>query len=378
MLLILGASTRAAAFSALRAGLEPACADLFADRDLRSVASAECIAAADYPKALASAADRAPAGAWIYTGSLENHPALVARVARRRPLWGNDGPTLRAVRDPVAVAEALRRAGLHAPGVRIEPRGLKRDGSWLVKPLASGGGRGIVPLERDYEGPAARRSYYQKRIPGPSFAAVFVASPGRSVTALVGVTRQIVGRPGFPFAYAGSLGPWPLAVGVRERIEAVGRTLASAFGLVGLFGVDLILRDGTPWPVEVNPRYTASVEVLELTEGRALLADHVRACDPAADVAPFVPQALTRPRFVGKLVVFAPSRCCFPGASEPALASSDRFAFRPIADVPDAGARFKPREPVLTVFAQGTTIETCWRRLRHRRAYWLRRLRASP
>src|SRR5437763_9510980 len=31
-LLILGASTRAAAFSALRAGLRPSCADLFSDR----------------------------------------------------------------------------------------------------------------------------------------------------------------------------------------------------------------------------------------------------------------------------------------------------------------------------------------------------------
>ena len=35
-LLIFGASVRAAAFSALRAGLQPWCADLFADADLRA------------------------------------------------------------------------------------------------------------------------------------------------------------------------------------------------------------------------------------------------------------------------------------------------------------------------------------------------------
>ena len=46
----------------------------------------------------------------------------------------------------------------------------------------------------------------------------------------------------------------------------------SAFGLAGWFGVDFILRDGIPWPVEINPRYTASVEIHELASGRSLLA----------------------------------------------------------------------------------------------------------
>jgi predicted ATP-grasp superfamily ATP-dependent carboligase len=379
MLLILGASTRAAAFSALRAGFEPVCADLFADRDLRSVTAVQRIAADHYPRALAAVAERASAGPWIYTGSLENHPRLVARIARHRPLWGNDAPILRAVRDPLAVAEALHRAGLPAPAVRSDPRGLKRDGSWLVKPLASGGGRGIVPLKHGHGqvGAAARPCYYQQRITGPSFAAVFVASQPTSTTRLVGITRQVVGRARFPFAYVGSLGPWPLAERVRERIERVGRTLAAASGLVGLFGVDLILRDGTPWPVEVNPRYTASVEVLELGLGRALLAEHARACDPAANVGPLPPWPLPRPRVVGKLVVFAPTRCYFPGAPEPAPVSDDPFAFRTIADVPDQGAHFEPGEPVLTVFAQGSTIDDCRLRLRRRRAYWLRRLRVS-
>ena len=40
-LLILGASTRAAAFSALRAGLAPRCADFFADRDLAATCPVE-------------------------------------------------------------------------------------------------------------------------------------------------------------------------------------------------------------------------------------------------------------------------------------------------------------------------------------------------
>ena len=102
----------------------------------------------------------------------------------------------------------------------------------------------------------------------------------------------------------------------------MGATLAASFGLIGLFGVDLILRDDVPWPVEVNPRYTASVEVLELALGRSLLADHARACD-AEPTGPVMAPVALRPRFVGKLIVFAPTRCRFPGIAERTAAADD-------------------------------------------------------
>ena len=50
--------------------------------------------------------------------------------------------------------------------------------------------------------------------------------------------------------------------------------MSKAAGLRGLFGVDFVLRDGIPWPVEVNPRYTASVEVLEFAAGIRALTLH--------------------------------------------------------------------------------------------------------
>ena len=48
-LLIFGASVRAAAFSALRAGLQPWCADLFADADLRARCPTIRVPAEVYP-----------------------------------------------------------------------------------------------------------------------------------------------------------------------------------------------------------------------------------------------------------------------------------------------------------------------------------------
>jgi predicted ATP-grasp superfamily ATP-dependent carboligase len=379
--LILGASARAAAYSARRAGLRPIAADLFADRDLRTIGPAERIAADSYPDGLADAADAAaPETPWIYTGALENHPELVERIARRRPLWGNDGSTLRAVRDPIAVAAILHHAGLRCPAVRTVAKGLPRDGTWLVKPLASAGGRGIAPLLEigmDDDGSAAVPCYFQERIAGTSLAALFVAARGDAT--LAGVTRQWVGRRGSPFAYAGSLGPWPITPRVRGRIEAMGRALAAGFGLVGLFGVDLVLLDGEPWAVEVNPRYTASVEVLELALGRSLLAEHVRACAPdapaSADPAAHRPGA--RPPVVAKMIVFSPTACRFPRIADPADPPSDPFAVPRLGDVPDRGTPFEAGEPVLTLFSHGRSVAACRRRLERRRGLWMQRLRKS-
>ena len=105
------------------------------------------------------------------------------------------------------------------------------------------------------------------------------SSPAKARRSLIGVTRQLIGAPGSPFAYRGSIGPVTISERLKARLDLMGRVLASEFALVGLFGVDFILRDDEPWPVEVNPRYTASVEVLELALGRSLLAEHLRACD---------------------------------------------------------------------------------------------------
>src|SRR5262245_48368054 len=116
--LIVGASTRAAAQSALRAGLVPICADLFAGLDLP--ACARVLEVPDYPQGLAAAAAQVPDCPWMYTGGMENHPELVARISKSRRLWGNGPEVVRRVRDPWLLGEMLAQAGL--PALRVWPR----------------------------------------------------------------------------------------------------------------------------------------------------------------------------------------------------------------------------------------------------------------
>src|SRR5262249_48077494 len=171
-LVILGASVRAAAFSALRAGLKPWCVDLFADLDLRAKCPAVAIAASRYPNGLTALAREAPPGPWMYTGGLENRPRLVRRIARERPLWGNDDAALAKVRDPVALRRALADAGAAYLDV-LQAAERPRAGIWLAKPVAGSGGAGVRFAN---DRPARRGEYLQRYCDGEPRSAVFVAA----------------------------------------------------------------------------------------------------------------------------------------------------------------------------------------------------------
>src|SRR5262249_60562803 len=146
-------------------GLRPYTADYFAERDLAAACPVHRVDPAHAARDFLAVAESLLPTPWFYTGGLENHPELVARITRRHRLWGLRAEALRAVRDPVRVAAALKVAGIPAPEVRRESRGLPRDGSWLIKPMASAGGRGIQPLTGG-AGPDSPAHYFQRRIAG--------------------------------------------------------------------------------------------------------------------------------------------------------------------------------------------------------------------
>jgi predicted ATP-grasp superfamily ATP-dependent carboligase len=372
--LILGASARAAAFSALRCGLRPYCADLFADRDLSAVCPVERIDPARGSAGFAEVAESLPPSPWFYTGGLENHPELVEQISRRHRLWGVGADELRKVRDPFAVAEALNAVGIPVPEVQDDPVGLPRDGSWLVKPVASGGGIGIEPyVGQEIADPRAK--YYQQRIEGPSFSALFIGSGDRA--RLVGVARQWVGDvPGRPFAYRGGIAPWNPGPAPAARLAELGDRLASAFGLVGWFGVDYVLHHGIPRPVEVNPRYTASVELHELAAGQPLLPEHRAACEglPMEAAGETRGQRTRRSRAAAKWIVYAPERLVVPEIAADAPVADGPDAFTTVADIPAPGACIEAGEPVMTLLARDSDVGACRARLTRLRRSWSMRL----
>ncbi len=360
--LILGASTRAAASSAIRAGLSPARGDYFADIDVGPV---ERVELGDIDGSFLAIARSRPGVPWFYTGGLENRPELVEQVSRGRPLWGAPASIIKRVRDPILVAQAFERSGLEHPRVSLAASGLPRDGSWLAKPLDSAGGRDVGPLVDDP--PAANRAwYYQERIVGPCFGALFLGFGSRSI--LVGACRQWRGIPDSPYGYRGSLGPIPLSRRLSARLAMIGEVLAREFAIPGWFGVDYILAAGVPWPIEINPRYTASIEVHERAMGISLLPAHRQACEQGAIPEPGRFPIVGPSLVVAKRIVYASRTMIAPVIDREEYENS-----RPetIADVPAAGTVLERGDPVMTVLASGPTASTCRARVIELEREWL-------
>jgi uncharacterized protein len=364
-LLIVGASARAAAASARRAGLDPWCADLFGDADLRALApdSVRC-PAGQYPGGLVEILREAPPGPWMYTGALENQPNLVRALADLRPLWGNGPNALVRCRSPFTVERLLCDARLAAPETRAADAELPGSCRWLRKPLKGAAGQGIRFADEAESCPHPRRHYYQQFVPGPPMSAVYAR--GRGGTRLLGVTEQLIGADWLnapAFRYAGNVGPVEVSPGVRDELVRVGQALGDGCDLLGLFGVDFVEHDGRPWVVEVNPRYPASVEVLERATGLVALSHHRSAFGPAAP--PITAPAPGGP-VAGKAILYAPRRVVVPTA----IGDLRRPDFRPgnpnarYADIPHHGEVIEAGWPVLTVLADGSDQPECLAALR--------------
>ncbi len=359
-MLIAGVSTRALAASAACAGYRVTAVDAFGDADLRAVAEVVVLRrdgeARFSPPAAAAAGRDVAAAVAAYTANFENYPDAVAALSRGRRLLGNPAAVLRAVRNPLALMRALRQQGFAVPVTRASapPATLAAD-SWLLKPRRSGGGHGTSRWRTGV--PVSRGAYLQERIRGATGSIVFAADGRRAVP--LGLSRQLVGLRPFGargFRYCGSL----LAAERRpvfsrqpellSRAAALAQAATEAFGLRGLNGLDFVARDGVPLPIEVNPRYSASMELVERATGASLFAIHVDACEGRLPAAMRLPS-----RVYGKAIVYA--------RRDVVVNDPDRWRVPAIADVPQAGERIGRGHPICTVLADAADADACRRTL---------------
>ena len=369
-LLICGASARAAAFSALRAGIEPICADLFADQDVCRVARTVVID--DYPRGLTNTISELPPAPWIYTGALENYPRTIAEIARRRTLLGNGPETLARVRDPLAWLRCLRENRLPILEARAEKNPPPRDGTWICKPLQSAGGANMQIWDAQTPPVPPRRSiFYQRLAEGDAYSALFLAFPGGAE--LIGVTRQLIGIPELnaaPFAYCGSIGPVSLPESIVEQLQKTGRCLGEFAEMRGLFGCDFLYDGTTAWPTEINPRYTASAEIYERCWDVPLLSWHSRAClgdfeaSASHDLHRMTRSLWEKPlQLHGKAILFACEPYVVPDLL-PSRGGGGIAAAEEIADVPVPNSTIPSGRPICTVFAAAGSVEECLAQLK--------------
>ncbi len=382
--LVAGVSTRAAAESAARAGFAVTALDAFGDLDqhpsVHGLSLPRDFGMAGGAGATARAGRNIACDAVVYVSNFENHPREVHTLTSDRALWGNSPAVLKCVRDPTRLMRALLRRGLAPPEVRRDfpsvdppadpprdPAGREmdpapppsdRDGRrWLVKPLASGGGHRVRPWHPGRRLPIG--SYLQEFVEGTPGSVAFVSAGGRAVP--LGVSRQLIGERAFGasgFQYCGSIlaaaGDMQFAcdTSLLSAASALALAVAEEFGVVGVNGIDFVTKDGVPHAVEVNPRWSASMELVERAYGMSMFAAHAAACSDGALPRFDLERARRGIDAVGKAVVFARQDIAV-GDTRPWLADPS------VRDVPHPDDHIAAGRPICTVFAVGHDSVAC-------------------
>ena len=343
MRILIAATTRAIAESAVRAGAAIVTVDYFGDLDQERLCETHPLRERRHgysAAAILEVARELPYDAVVYCGGLENHADVVAELARDRVLLGNTPETLRRVRDPHDLFPYLAGHGFAVPDTRGATDPLPDAGEWLVKPARGGGGQGV--RRWDGQRPAATQ-ILQEFVDGVSASASFVADGRRST--VLGWTEQLHAPHGF--RYAGNVMPLEGQTAARDEVEAVAAALTQEYRLRGLNGFDFVLRGDRPVVLEVNPRYCASMELVERATGVSVFGLHVAACRGDE-----LPSRITAASGVWeKAIVYATRTVAVPDTTE-------RLA-RGIRDVPHPAEVIRAGHPICTVLVSGATRSRC-------------------
>ena len=341
-ILIAGLTTRAIVESAVRAGATIVTVDYFGDLDQERLCETHSLRERGLgysPAAILEAARTLSYDAVVYCGGLENHPDVVAELARDRVLLGNAPETLRRVREPVELFRFLAGRGFAVPETRVATDPLPREGRWLLKPVRGGGGQGVRPWAGRLPSPS---QLLQERVDGVSGSASFVSDGRQSV--VLGWTQQLRARRSF--RYAGNLMPLRGSAAARKEVGAIADALTREYGLRGLNGFDFVLRRGRPVVLEVNPRYCASMELMDRASGASLFGLHLAACR-----GELLPPVALGPGVWGKAIVYATRTVAAPDTTA--------WLDEGIRDVPHPGEVIRAEHPICTVLASGSTRARC-------------------
>jgi uncharacterized protein len=359
-LIIVGSSVRAAAQSAVRAGFVPWCIDRRGDRDLRDIpgVAVRVVDPQHYPRAILHLLDEAPAETkLLLAGGLDGEFELLRAIGFEHHFITSPPEAVRKVRWPTALATIPTTKGLKHCQTLTSISFMRRlwrlafgsfgKTKYLLKPRASYGGQGITWWQPGMS--IASDQYLQEYVRGVPISAVYHCDGWSSI--LLGATEQLIGETCFgasDFAYCGSIGPMQLTERAREALSHLGVILTQRFDMRGVFGIDLVMDfKGDLWPIEVNPRYPASAELLEKITGVHVLtpADGSRK------------EKKTRPIMHGKAVVYAKQ----PGKAPDLYAT---FSKDQVADVPEPGREIGRGAAVCTVYATSPSRDDVFNKLK--------------
>lgn len=383
--------------------------DQFADRDcIEATSKVSQLDLADVSLDIFTDAGHAVSEELLFLpgGGTENYSKLVEQISATHVWCGITGEQIRSLRDPAILFNVARQAGLLAPltySHKTHPdqqsfakhqRELGKNVQWLWKSSEKGGGLGVSAVRTEaeiaYFFSQTGGDYLQQLIPGaPYGATIIISSNGRAdfigacrlLTASDEVQRVEISewlpetstpetsiqrvitshyqRDDFPYLFAGAVGPCQLPLAVREHLLTFAEACYVEFGIKGWFQVDFILDDANQaWVLEVNPRWSATMEIYERVLGISLTAAHLRAW--GIDVPIFSPSSKACSQVCWKDVVYANSDFLWTEIHQRRASKLNReqiskIGWPLIADIPNGQQAFAPGMPIFSVIATGRT-----------------------
>ena len=135
---------------------------------------------------------------------------------------------------------------------------------------------------------------------------------------------------------------------ILEQVRRLAEFLTREYGLTGVNGIDFILDGDQVWLTEINPRYSASMELIERAYGLPMFHLHVKAALDGKLPDFKLESVLDSGMYYGKAVLFAERDATAPDTQD--------WMARNIRDVPASGEKLRKGSPVCTILASRPTL----------------------
>jgi len=375
---VVGVDTVSVAKSAKEAGYRIYAADYFGDIDLRHICSGcqaiikqkrgkSCgkIESEFRPEAFLemtkSLLERHEIDAILLSSGLDDFFDALRGLNDLVPILGNSPEVIEKVRKKPGFFEELKSLRLAYPETIIvkdvdEAKAAAAEIMYpvVMKPFTCFGGVGIrtahdsKEIERAFsEASLVSKDLLVQEFINGTHASVSFLATDKNVKILT-INEQMLGihflSQQEPFGYCGNIVPLHFANSILESCRRVTEKISSHFGLKGSNGIDLVIsEDGTPYVMEVNPRFQGTLECVERVLGMNLVKSHIDAC--LHDSLPTIRERIST--FCTRLILYAPERIVAP----------DLTVFPEVRDVPLPRAIIEKREPLCSIITAGKNRE---------------------
>jgi predicted ATP-grasp superfamily ATP-dependent carboligase len=381
-LLVVGADTVFVAASAKKAGYNVYVADYFGDIDLPRFCS-DFMALIKQEKGKSSGRmqlnfkpeaflemvktlnKRHKIDAVLLSSGLEDYFDVLCELNRLIPILGNSPEVIRNVREKPRFFEELELLSIPHPETErvgdvseAKASAAKIGYPVVIKPTAGFGGASARLAANDKE---IEKAFYEVSQESEEvLVQKFVEGVHASISILVGdkdvrvvsINEQLLGLHSVfqkePFGYCGNIVPLRLADSIFEKCKSITEKIALHFDLKGSNGIDIVIsKEGTPYVVEVNPRFQGTLGCIEKVFGINLVEAHVKAC-----LNNIIPTIRKASRFCTRLILYAPKRVFAP----------DLTIFPNVWDIPLPNSIIEEGEPLCSVLTEAESRDASFRK----------------